>query len=132
MPSLRERAENEWNKFALSVRLPAMPRLRKPQFPGETEGTCLEMPLVRQLDFFSCGVVAGWSVIRSIYPDQGRENYIKFYGDCRASVERGTSTTALVKALRANGIGVSVRRRRLGFDELVREIELGYPLIACV
>ncbi len=71
MPSIRECAENEWNKFASSVRLPAMPRLRKPELPDDSEGTCLAMPLVRQLDTFSCGVVAGWSVIRSIYPEKG-------------------------------------------------------------
>ena len=120
-----------WGRFAVKICLPPMPK-RGPAPPEEHEGTCLEVPASFQLDGFSCGVVAGWSVIKGLYPERGRRDFLKFYEDCAPSLEAGTSWNRLIKALRNQGIGVSLRRGLLSFNALKKEIENGFPIIAVI
>ena len=120
-----------WGRFAVKICLPPMPK-RGPAPPEEHEGTCLEVPASFQLDGFSCGVVAGWSVIKGLYPERGRRDFLNFYEDCSPSLEAGTSWNRLIKALRNQGIGVSLRRGLLSFNALKKEIENGFPIIAVI
>ena len=120
-----------WGRFAVKICLPPIPK-RGPAPPEEHEGTCLEIPASFQLDGFSCGVVAGWSVIKGLYPERGRRDFLKFYEDCSPSLEAGTSWNRLIKALRNQGIGVSLRRGLLSFNALKKEIENGFPIIAVI
>jgi hypothetical protein len=120
-----------WGRLAVKICLPPIPK-RGPAPPEEHEGTCLEVPASFQLDGFSCGVVAGWSVIKGLYPERGRRDFLKFYEDCAPSLEAGTSWRRLIKALRNQGIGVSLRRGPLSFNALKKEIENGFPIIAVI
>ena len=124
-------AKNWWDTLAEEHRFPPIP-IMGPSAPREDEGTILEGPRFRQLDWFSCGAVAGWSVIKSIYPDRDRSDYSNFYRDCRTSRENGTSWSGLIKAMRSHGMTVSVRKGALSFAALKREIENGHPLIAVI
>ena len=119
------------NKVAKEIKLPPMPKWG-PEPPEEHEGTCLQVPASFQIDGFSCGVVAGWSVIKAIYPKRGRGGFRKLYEDCDPSQEAGTSWSRLIKALRNQGIGVSLRRGPLSFTALKKEIENGFTIIAVI
>jgi hypothetical protein len=57
---------------------------------------------------------------------------LNFYRDCGTNKETGTSWSALIKAMRSHGMGVSVRKGALSFAALKREIENGHPLIAVI
>jgi hypothetical protein len=129
--SILTAAGDLWDKLARKVSLPPIPKWA-PTSPEVGEGTCLEVPSFRQIDGFSCGVVAGWSVIKAVYPVRGRGDFLKFYEDCAVSQETGTSWTRLIKALRNQGIGVSLRRGPLEFNALKKEIENGFPIIAVI
>jgi hypothetical protein len=120
-----------WDKVARTTKLPPIPKWEH-EPPEEHQGTCLEVPSFRQIDGFSCGVVAGWSVIKGLYPERGRRDFLKFYEDCAPSLEAGTSWNRLIKALRNQGIGVSLRRGPLSFTALKKEIENGFPIIAVI
>ena len=68
---LLEYGKWRWDTFARRVRLPPIPLGYKPEVPGESEGVLLDVPQATQSDFFSCGAVAGWTVINAIYPGMG-------------------------------------------------------------
>jgi hypothetical protein len=129
--SILTTAGDLWDKIAKKISLPPIPKWEH-EPPEEHQGTCLEVPSFRQIDRFSCGVVAGWSVIKGLYPERGRRDFLKVYKDCAPSLEAGTSWNRLIKALRNQGIGVSLRRGPLEFNALKKEIESGFPIIAVI
>jgi hypothetical protein len=124
-------AKDLWNEVAKQISLPPIPKWEH-ETPEEHQGTCLKVPSFRQIDGFSCGVVAGWSVIQGLYPERGRRDFLKFYEDCAPSPEAGTSCNRLIKALRNQGLGVSLRRGMLSWNALKKEIENGFPIIAVI
>jgi hypothetical protein len=87
---------------------------------------------VFQADFFSCGAIAGWTVLKAIYPEKGRSEHIAFYESCNPSPEDGTPTPQLVKALRAHEVRVSVKRKKATFAEIKKAMDAGAPIIACI
>jgi Papain-like cysteine protease AvrRpt2 len=98
-----------------------------PQFDiqlGENE-TKLQVPGFRQLNGYACGAVSAYSVVKAFHP---RVSYEKVYKDCNPSEEDGTGVPQLLRALRKNGVGVSVRWN-LTFKSIVKTIEAGFPII---
>jgi len=88
----------------------------------------LAVPGYSQLDPYSCGATAGWAVVKTFHP---KASFRKFYQDCDPLPLEGTTETKLVKALRGNGVGVSVRSN-LNYARIRAAIESGFPVIATV
>jgi hypothetical protein len=124
--------KNLWDQFARKVRLPAIPFGPRVRIPPEGEGVCLDVPCCTQTDFFSCGAVAGWAVIKAIYPERGRAEHAEFYDRCRPDPEEGTPPNRLVNALRSSGVRVTVRRKKPVFKTLKKALDSGFPVIACI
>lgn len=127
-----ERAKNAYDRWACGIKLPPIPHPFQTEAPPEHEGRVLVVPRVFQADSFSCGAIAGWTVIKAIYPERGRAEHVAFYGDCNPHPDRGTPTTRLVKALRAHGVRVSLKRTKATFEEIRKAIDSGAPVIACI
>ncbi|HYF35367.1 MAG TPA: C39 family peptidase [Prosthecobacter sp.] len=88
----------------------------------------LDLPGYRQMDAYSCGFVAGAMVLRCFHP---RRSLRRFFDLCQPHYDTGISTTALIAALRASGVGVSTRRD-LTFARIVKALDAGYPIITVV
>lgn len=88
----------------------------------------LAVPFFCQTDWYSCGAVAGWSVLRYLHSEA---SFAAFYRDVNPLPLAGTSEGKLVCALRRHGVGVSIRRH-LSFEDLHTSIECGYPVIVGV
>lgn len=88
----------------------------------------LAVPGYSQLDPYSCGATAGWAVVKTFHP---KASFRKFYRDCDPRPFTGTPDGRLVKALRSNGIGVSIRTN-LNYARIRACIESGFPVIATV
>jgi hypothetical protein len=129
---LLEYGKWRWDTFARRIRLPPIPLGYQPEVPGESEGVLLDVPQATQSDFFSCGAVAGWTVIKAIYPGMGETERKAFYDQCNPDPEHGTPTTRLVKALRRSGVCVSLRRGSASFKSLKKALDKGFPVIACI
>jgi len=81
-----------------------------------------------QLDSYSCGVAAGWSVLRYFKPEA---NFQKFDEACAPHPEWGTSTRRLVTALRKHGLRVH-RLGDLDFDAIKAFIKSGFPILTTI
>jgi predicted double-glycine peptidase len=92
--------------------------------PGEY---ILALVAYTQIDTFSCGAVAGASVVKSFYP---RAKFEDFYARVDPDQETGTSTSVLRKALRQSGI--ALRSARLSYKNLLAQIRKGYPVIVVI
>jgi hypothetical protein len=97
--------------------------------PHPKGATTLDIAAFSQIDYHSCGAVAGWCVVRSF--DRRRTNFDRFYEACTTSEKHGTRTTPLIRALKAHGVGVSHIRREPSFEQLCGWIDEGFPVI-CV
>ena len=104
-----------------------IPDLRDDYISDDTE-TKLAVPFFCQLDWYSCGAVAGWSVVKYFHPEA---KFWAFYSDVSPLPLVGTSEGKLVRALRRHGIGVSIRRH-LRFADLCASIESSCPVIVGV
>lgn len=87
--------------------------------------TKLAVPFFCQTDWYSCGAVAGWSVLKYLRPGA---SFPAFYRDTNPLPLLGTTEGKLVHALRRHGVGVSIRRR-LSFAGIHAAIERGHPVI---
>ena len=107
-------------------------RLRKIPDPfddyAEDGETKLAVPFYCQTDWYSCGAIAGWSVVETFHP---KADFARFYRDCNPSPTEGMGETRLIRALRKHGVGVGIRRD-FDFDSIAEAIESGYPIIAGV
>ena len=81
-----------------------------------------------QFDSYSCGVAAGWSVLRYFKPGA---NFRKFDEACSPHPEWGTSTRRLSAALRKNGLRV-YRLGDLDFDAITAFVEGGFPILTTI
>jgi hypothetical protein len=128
-------AADIWNRTFRKLRLGPV-YFPGPAAPPPGEGSCLKVGLRRQVDGFSCGVVAGWTVIQCVFPGKSFKDrfadFDRFYKACNPCIESGTSERALVRALRAEGVRVSLRQKSLAFGEVVCEIARGRPLVVCI
>ncbi|MEI6713482.1 MAG: hypothetical protein WCO60_07005 [Verrucomicrobiota bacterium] len=128
----KKRAVEIYDSLARQIRLPPIPHPFPTKVPPEDEGCVLVVPQVFQADFFSCGAIAGWTVLKAVYPKKGRAEHIAFYESCNPCPKNGTSTTRLVKALRAHDVRVSLRRKKATFAEIKKAMDAGSPIIACI
>lgn len=123
-----------WNAFAKSTKLGpiSLPEVLSPKPPRSEEGCCLEVPHAQQIDSFSCGVVAGWTVLKAIYADSDQSDFKAFYEKCNPTPVYGTPTEALASALKTFRIGISIKSAAPSFLEIKRQIDSGFPIIACI
>jgi hypothetical protein len=98
------------------------------RLPHPKSATTLALHGFSQLDDYSCGVVAGWSVVHSFYPHKSVQ---RFYDLSRVSPQQGVTMANLVRALRVSGVGISYRRV-VTFERLRSWINRGYPVICFV
>ena len=97
--------------------------------PDPDEGESLDITGYAQLDGYSCGAIAGWTVVSAIYP---KSSWEKFYAACSPELEDGVSVTKLLKTLRAFGIGIGTKKEGLSFEEIKKAIGSGYPILTIV
>jgi len=88
----------------------------------------LAVPGFSQTDCYSCGFTAALGVVRTFHP---RADSKKLYSDCNPLPFEGTTEFKLVRALRKNGVGVSVRSN-LNYASIREAIESGFPVITTV
>ncbi len=101
-----------------------IPDLRDDYVNNDTE-VKLAVPFFCQSDWYSCGAVAGWSVVKYFHP---AATFRAFYKEVNPLPLEGTSEGKLVRALRRHGVRVSIRRK-LRFADLCTAIENGRPAI---
>jgi hypothetical protein len=104
-------------------------RCLRVEHPDPVVGESLLVPEYRQLDSYGCGAIAGYTVIKSLYPSA---SFKEFYQSCTPDPRGGLSDWKLLKGLRAFGVGVSKRSGRLPFSEIKHSIGLGFPILATV
>lgn len=85
----------------------------------------LALPSYSQTDTYSCGAIAGWSVVEFL---QTQRDFARFYRDCSPSVELGTSTTRLTGALWQHAINVR-NHKDLSFTAIKKSISEGKPIL---
>ena len=123
-------SQNQIERLAVQVgrRWPTclrlIPDLRDDYINEESE-IKLAVPFFCQTDWYSCGAVAGWSVVKYFHPEA---KFRAFYQDANPLPLHGTSEGKLVRALRRHGVGVSIRRH-LRFADLCAAIEDGCPVV---
>lgn len=94
--------------------------------PDPDEGESLDITGYTQLDGYSCGAIAGWTVLSAIYPES---SWRDFYAECSPSPDDGVSDSHLVKLLRAYGVGVSTKKDGLTFAAIKKAINEGFPIL---
>lgn len=97
--------------------------------PSTQEGESLDIPGFSQLDSYSCGAVAGWMVLKALQPDA---SFKDFYLLCSPTPEDGLGDRALLKALRASGVGISTKPGGMTFEGIKKAIGNGFPIITIV
>ena len=109
-------------KFGLRVIPDLLPeRTRRNEFKLPVRG-------YSQLDSYSCGVAAGWSVLR--YFRRGAI-FREFDTACAPSPRTGTSTRKLAAALRRHDLRV-FRLRDLDFEALTVYLQSGFPVLTTI
>jgi hypothetical protein len=95
----------------------------------DDEGICtLDVPGYKQIQSYTCGFVAGAMVLHTFHPHRSLR---KFFERCNPSHANGLEIQPLIRSLRSSGVGVS-ERHHLGFPEIVRTIDEGFPIITLV
>ncbi len=97
------------------------------EHPDPKAGESLEIKGYMQTHSYTCGAIAGWMVVESIWP---RRSFERFFRLVSPDSVTGTSTTKLIKALRQSSIGVS--RRAPTFANIKKAIRSGFPIIASI
>jgi hypothetical protein len=88
----------------------------------------LELIGYRQLDEYSCGPVAAWSILEIFHP--GVVSFPTFYKDCKMD-EDGSNEYQIINALRKNGVGIGIRDE-LDFEDIVKIIDKGFPVLGSI
>lgn len=98
--------------------------------PRSSPSNTITLPVkgYRQMDDYSCGALAGWSVVQLLKP-QG--DFRRFHKACAPSKRWGISTAKLSAAMRRHGITISLRKD-LDFDVIKASIERGCPVLVSV
>ncbi len=94
--------------------------------PGTCDVTTLLVPGYKQTQAYTCGFVAGLMVLHALYPKASAE---AFYRRVRPDPKMGTSNKKLIQALRHSGVSLSVVSSGLGFPEIQRNIDSGFPIL---
>lgn len=98
------------------------------KLPRPKGATTLPVRGYRQLDSYSCGFVAGLTVLHLLKPYSVG---MQFHKKCNPSEEDGTCEYRLTTALRKSGVSV-YSRKKLSFEDIARYIEAGKPIIVTV
>ncbi len=98
----------------------------RPAHPGTIDVTTLLVPGYKQTQAYTCGFVAGLMVLHALYPKASAE---AFYRRVRPDPKMGTSNKKLIQALRQSGVSLSVVSSGLGFPEIQRNIDAGFPIL---
>lgn len=126
LKKLRETFDRARDGFAAKTGICVVrDRLKHPGGPGVVT---LAVPGYRQVESYTCGFVAGLMVLHTFHP---RASINAFFHRVRPTPLHGASTRKVADALRKSGIGVSIRKK-LGFHEIRREIDAGFPILTCV
>ena len=129
---IKEVLLEKWDAAAKSLSLPPLRIPSLDALPGSGEGHLLNVPQFQQIDRFSCGFIAGWAVIKTLYPERGLSDGRSFYASCNPDVEMGPPPSRLVKALRTHGVRVGLRSGQVTFPVLKKALRDGCPVIACI
>ncbi|MEI6714371.1 MAG: papain-like cysteine protease family protein [Verrucomicrobiota bacterium] len=121
-----------WGRLAKAVRLPAVKVGSPPDLRQWDESVCLNVSPATQIDLFSCGVAAGWAVVKLLYPDSREQDRRAFYQWCAPCPDTGTPTERLHAALKKANVTVRLRHRKLRFETIKKTLQQGHPLIVCV
>ena len=81
-----------------------------------------------QTDTYSCGAIAGWSVLEFLRPEA---DFKAFYAECAPDREYGTPNTRLKSALRKHGVSVG-DQRDLNFTSIQRCLQEGKPILVAI
>lgn len=96
------------------------------------DAAVLDVPGLRQTRDYSCGYVAAlmvvWTLRRPRTKAGETRSMTSLWHRVEPDTETGTSTTRMISALRASGIGVG-HRRDLGVDEIAEAIADGFPIV---
>ena len=98
--------------------------------PERTRRHEIKLPLrgYSQLDSYSCGVAAGWSVLQYFRRSAA---FREFDTACAPNPKTGTSTRRLSTALCRHGLRV-FRLRDLDFDAIQEFLKAGFPLLTII
>jgi len=119
-------------QLAKAVRLPAVKVGSPPDLSQWDESVCLNVSPATQIDLFSCGVAAGWAVVKvaaSEFKGTGSTCVLPMvwhladsgntYGKAACRIEKGEGY-------------VCARHRKLRFETIKKTLQQGHPLIVCV
>ena len=95
-----------------------------PYAEGPEECT-LDIPGFQQVDSFSCGAIAGYTIVATFHPEV---TFDDFYEVLSPRPKAGVSSNKLVRTLNQFGIGTRFSRR-LSFGAVVTSIDDGLPII---
>jgi len=124
--TLRRASDQARDSFAAKTGICVLhDRLKHPAVPGVAT---LAVPGYRQVESYTCGFAAGLMVLHTFHP---RADIDAFYRLVRPTPRHGASTRKVANALRMSGVGVSIRKG-LGFHEIRREIDAGFPILTCL
>ena len=103
------------------------PLLDAPEYDLGEDEIKLEVPGYRQMDGYSCDPVDAWSVLQTFHPSK---SFRRFYQDCKVT-DDGTNEYQIIRALRKNGVGISVRDE-MELDDIVKTIAEGFPILTSI
>ena len=115
----------------LDIQVPRSPDMRKfsVKLPHPKEnGESLDITGFFQLDGYSCGAIAGWTIINAIHP--GSVRFKEYYESFGPEIVNGTDDTKLLKSLRKCKIGYEKVIGQLTFNKIKRSITEGYPILS--
>jgi len=126
LDALKRMATRAIDEIPRSLRIQKIPDILpdttgKNEFKLAISGYC-------QADTYSCGAIAGWSVLEHFNP---KVKFRAFYDACAPAPDSGTSTTRLMKALRKHGVAVS-DRKDLDFDGIQQCLRDGKPILVSI
>ena len=88
----------------------------------------LEVPCYRQFHSYTCGFVAGLSILHTFHP---RKSATNFYYLVNPHPNEGTPTPRLRRGLKASGVGTRLKRNPK-FEDFKRAIDSGAPVLTCL
>lgn len=120
---------NKWNEYARKTALPPLrvPEIFQPKKPKD--GHILDLYITQQIDSFSCVVIAGWSVVKTLRPET--RSFKSFYVSCNPGLD-GTSMWKLISCLKEYDINTRTVRKMPSFNVIKKAILAGKPIITAI
>jgi hypothetical protein len=115
--------QNCLDAFSSWTGLKAIPALL-PLSPDE-DAVLLDVPSFSQVDTFSCGAIAGWSIVETFRP---RANFWRFYQAVRPEPGVGVGPRRVLAALKKFRIGTHLRYK-MDWKDIRATIDKGFPML---